>query len=188
MGQRRLEEHSSSGSSVDADWVQVGGRPKPLLFEDFYRRELPGLVVLARGLCGPGIAEEVAQEAMLVAYRRWRHVTDLHHPEAWVRRVCANLAVSQVRRRAIEARALVRLSGRQAPTGGVELTDDEFWRQVRLLPRRQAQAVALRYVYDLSVADIAETLECSEGTVKVHLSRGRHTLAERLELATDGEA
>ena len=44
---------------------------------------------------------------------------------------------------------------------------------------------ALRYVYDLSVADIATTLGCSEGTVKVHLSRGRARIAE--QVARTGE-
>ena len=65
-----------------------------LSFEDFYRSELPGLVALAHGLAGPRLAEELAQEAMLAAYRRWREVGDLEHPRAWVRRTCANLAVS----------------------------------------------------------------------------------------------
>jgi RNA polymerase sigma-70 factor (ECF subfamily) len=64
---------------------------------------------------------------------------------------------------------------------------DAFWDHVRRLPRRQAQVVALRYVYDLEVADIARTLGCSEGSVKVHLSRARHTLATRLLPEGEGE-
>ena len=58
--------------------------------------------------------------------------------------------------------------------------DDEFWREVRQLPRRQAQVTALFYALDLSVADIAATLDCAEGTVKAHLFRARTVLAERL--------
>jgi DNA-directed RNA polymerase specialized sigma24 family protein len=66
---------------------------------------------------------------------------------------------------------------------------EEFWSLVRQLPRRQAQSVALFYLYDLSVAEIAETLECSTGSVKSHLSRGRAALAKRLNtsLETDEE-
>ena len=48
------------------------------------------------------------------------------------------------------------------------------------LPRRQAQCIALRYVYGLDVADIADTLGISDGSAKVHLHRGRHALAEQL--------
>ena len=57
---------------------------------------------------------------------------------------------------------------------------ETFWAEVRRLPRRQAQSVALYYVYDLGVADVAKTLGVSEGSVKVHLTRGRATLARRL--------
>ena len=55
-------------------------RTRPSSFDEFYVRELPRLVALARGLCGVTIAEDVAQEAMLVAFRRWREVGDLERP------------------------------------------------------------------------------------------------------------
>src|SRR6188768_1105835 len=73
-------------------------------FDEFYAAELPRLVALARGLCPAHLAEDVAQEAMLVAYRRWREVIELERPDLWVRRTCANLAVSQFRRRMVELR------------------------------------------------------------------------------------
>jgi RNA polymerase sigma-70 factor (ECF subfamily) len=149
-------------------------------FDDFYAAELPRLVALSRGLAPAHLAEDVAQEAMLVAYRRWREVGELERPDLWVRRVCANLAVSQFRRRLVELRAIARLTGRRQPV--VELSDqgEEFWAAVRALPHRQAQATALRYVYEMPLAEIAATLGTSEGTVKQHLSRARHALANRL--------
>jgi len=144
-------------------------------FDAFYGREMPKLVALARALCGPAIAEDIAQEALLAAYRRWDDVARFDEPGLWVRRVCVNLATSFLRRRTIEARSVLRLAGRR--TFPDMLPEHEtFWSHVRALPRRQAQAVALRYVYDLSVADVAATLGCSEGAAKVHLSRGRQAL------------
>ena len=148
-------------------------------FDDFYRAELPRLVALARGLCAHR-SEDVAQEAMLAAYRRWSHVGNLDHPEAWVRRACANLAVSAFRRQLVEIRATLRLSGRPSPAVELEPSAAEFWALVRELPRRQAQCAALRYVLDMEVAEIARTLEIAEGSVKVHLSRARERLARRL--------
>lgn len=152
-------------------------------FEDFYRAELPGLVALGRALAPPGLAEDVAQEAMMVAYRRWSAIRELERPEAYVRRTCANLAVSQVRRRLAEARAFRRTAAPQTveQVGG----PGEFWQLVRSLPRRQGQVVALYYVFDLSVADVARTLAVSEGSVKVHLSRARQTLARSLDLPAE---
>ena len=58
---------------------------------------------------------------------------------------------------------------------------------MRRLPRRQAQAIALHYLDDLSVADVATILEISPDTVKVHLHRGRPALADALDLPTDPE-
>ncbi len=155
-------------------------------FEDFYRREFPRIRALARVLVGGPGSDDVAQEALLVAYRRWREVSRLEDPAMWVRRVCVNLATSQLRRRGVEARALLRLGARPRPS--VALTDDDetFWSAVRSLPRRQAQVVALFYLYDLAVADVAATLEMSEGSVKTHLSRARAALAQRLT-ASGGE-
>jgi RNA polymerase sigma factor (sigma-70 family) len=150
-------------------------------FDDFYRAEMPRLVALARALCGPTLADDVAQEAMLAAYRKWEHVQDLQYPAGWVRRTCANLAVSQYRRRLVELRAVTRLASRPKPMP-LEPLDDEFWTAVLRLPARQAQSVALRYVYELEIADIAQTLEISEGSVKQHLSRARTRLAQDLHL------
>lgn len=55
------------------------------------------------------------------------------------------------------------------------------WEEVRRLPKRQAQVVALRYFDRQKIAEIAQILECSENTIKTHLSRAKQTLAKRLE-------
>jgi RNA polymerase sigma-70 factor (ECF subfamily) len=115
-------------------------------------------------------------------------VGDLERPDLWVRRTCANLAVSQFRRRVVELRATARLRSRRTPPTELSPASEEFWAAVRALPRRQAQAAALRFVYDLPIAEIAETLECTEGTVKQHLSRARHALAAALALHPEEES
>jgi len=159
-----------------------------LSFEAFYLQEVPRLVALAAGLCGRAFAEDVAQEAMLVTCRRWREVGRRDHPEAFARRVCSNIAVSVFRRRLVEMRAVIRLTDRSWHRGEAEPAgDDQFWIEVSSLPRRQAQVIALRYVYDLEVAQIAETLGISVGSAKVHLHRGRRALARRLGLDVEEE-
>ena len=148
-------------------------------FEMFYRREMPALVAFAGALSGSACAEDIAQEAMLAAFRRWDVVSKYDAPAAWVRRVCANRSVSTLRRRAAEARALLRVGYRRGDEQPISESHEMFWAEVRRLPPRQAQVIALYYIYDLAVAEIATTLGCAEGTVKVHLSRGRATLGRR---------
>jgi DNA-directed RNA polymerase specialized sigma24 family protein len=103
-----------------------------------------------------------------------------------VRRTCSNLAVSQYRRKVVELRALTRLS-RRPPPATLEPADDAFWTAVRGLPKRQAQAAALRYLYELDVADIARTLNITEGSVKQHLTRARARLVQVLHLTDELE-
>jgi RNA polymerase sigma-70 factor (ECF subfamily) len=145
----------------------------------FFRQELRSLVALAAAIAGPDRAEEIAQEALLRAHREWDRIARYDKPGAWVRRVAINLATSSRRRLSSEHRALLRVAARRqldAPPPDV----DEFWALVRRLPPRQAAAVALHYLDDLSIAEIADALECAEGTAKAHLHQARRTLAEHL--------
>jgi RNA polymerase sigma-70 factor (ECF subfamily) len=148
-------------------------------FTSFFRREVRPLVALAAAIAGPERAEEIVQEAMLRAHREWDRVARYDKPGAWVRRVTINLATSSQRRRSAERRALQRIGVRphlDAPPPEV----GEFWSLVRRLPDRQAAAVALHYLEDRSIAEIAEVLGCAEGTAKAHLHHARQTLAEHL--------
>jgi len=156
--------------------------PLPPTFVDFttfYRRELPALVALAAALAGHERAEEVAQEALLRAHCDWARIERYDKPGAWARRVTINLATSDRRHRGAEARALARVAGRrQLDSPPPEV--DGFWALVRELPDRQAAAVALHYLHDLSISEIADALGCAEGTAKAHLYKARRTLASRL--------
>lgn len=151
-------------------------------FDAFYQREYRSIVGLAYVLSGSAAeAEDLAQDALSEAHKRWEQVCLYENPQAWVRRVLVNRSSSRFRRLASEAKAKARL--RSEPRPPIELTprSTEVWAAVRALPRRQAQAIALQYWDDYSVAQIAETLECGTETVKTHLSRARAALALSLD-------
>ena len=154
-----------------------------LSFDDFYRREHRHVLGLAFVLTGNlSAAEDVAQDAFTAAFRHWRSVAACDSPGAWVRRVACNRAASVLRRRMVEAKALVRLAKRTQTAIELDEGDEAFWQAVRRLPPRQAQAVALYYFEDYSVREIAAVLDCGEGTVKTHLSRARAAVALQLRL------
>lgn len=160
-------------------------------FETFYAREYRPLVGLTYVLSGSrAAAEDLAQDAMAATYRRWSRVSAMDSPTGYLRRTAANLAASAVRRRVAEGKALLRLTGQRA-TPAAELPvlppdDDAFWAEVRRLPRRQAQAVALRYLYDCPVLEVAAVMGISEGAAKSHLHRARTTLTSVLGLHGPG--
>lgn len=157
-------------------------------FDEFYRSEYRPLLRLAWSLTGrKDLGEELVQESMVTVHARWPSVGDYDRPGAYARRVLLNAATSAARRRAAEKRAVDRLRARSSP---VQLApepppDESFWAALRALPERQAQAVALHYIEDRSIDDIAEILDIAPNTVKVHLHRGRLALADSLRPEED---
>lgn len=165
MIEKDIGTHPTSGGSFDA----------------FYRREYAGIVRLAFALTGRrDVAEELAQEGFLAAHRRWGSVSGFEDMAGWVRRVVTNRCVSVARRRSTEVRLLARLRQERPSEPAVGGAGLDLWSMVRDLPRRQAQVVALSFLEDRSVRDIAEILGCGEESVRTHLRRGRSTLAGRL--------
>ena len=152
-------------------------------FEAFYRSESGRVLGVVTALTGDrAVAEDLTQEAFAAAYRTWPRISTYDRPGSWVRRVAVNRAVSSLRTRQAERRALQRvqtLPDRTAPTE--PRVDDALWQAIRSLPAKQAQAIALTYVEDLPPIRVAEILGCSEGAVKSHLNRARRTLAQRLD-------
>jgi RNA polymerase sigma-70 factor, ECF subfamily len=161
--------------------MMVAPRDGMVTFEGFFRDEYPRLVPMLQALLGDRQrAEDVAQDALAAAQRDWDRVSRLDRPGAWVRRVALNASSNTRRNRAREAAALRRLGGSPEASRSPVEGDEELWLLVRRLPEQQRWAVALHYVEDRTVADVAGILRCSEGTVKTHLSRARAALARQL--------
>jgi RNA polymerase sigma-70 factor (ECF subfamily) len=122
-------------------------------------------------------AEDAVQEAFSRLWKRWDSVGGYDRPEAWVRRVAINIAISRWRR----IRRLRPLGETDRP--GRE--DDAVTRQdmqsaLRSLPVTQRHALLLHHVVGLPVAEVAREMGAPEGTVKSWLSRGRDALQRAL--------
>jgi RNA polymerase sigma-70 factor (ECF subfamily) len=151
-------------------------------FDGFYRGHYASVTRLAYSLCGSmTIAEELAQEAFVTAHRRWPTVSAYDRPDLWVRRVVINRSISHRRRVTSERGALERVAERPATAAEPALADEALWSALRELGGRQAEVLALVYVEDQPIAEVAAILRVSQETVRTHLKRGRAALAARLD-------
>jgi RNA polymerase sigma-70 factor (sigma-E family) len=178
----------SSGGSDDSN-ERTGGllmvKPVPRSFELAFEGLYCLAYRVAYRILGDRLdAEDVAQETLARTSIRW---SKLHErPEGWVSRVASNLAIDRYRRRRRRP---------ELPTGPVGVVDERLGERgdlvaaLRKLPRRQRQVVVLRYLADLSEADVAIALGCSVGAVKSNGFRGLCALRRDLIRAddTDGD-
>lgn len=147
--------------------------------EALFRAQYVPLCRILSVFCGDQEeAADAAQEAFVQAWLKWSRVSGLEKPEAWLRRVAVNRLLNGRRSLSRRAVALLRLQPRESAVdvdGRLDLAA-----ALRTLPARQRMAVVLRYVGDLSVAEIGEAMGVAEGTVHRHLHRGRSRLRELL--------
>jgi RNA polymerase sigma factor (sigma-70 family) len=157
--------------------VEVSGVVVEESFPATYERAHAATVRLAHVLCGDaGVAEELAHDAWVAAYRRHER-QPIRDVEPYVRRAVVNAVRSRGRRRAVEGRFL-RSAGSMAPSGdagasAVGRVDDRaaLAPLLQQLPERMRTCIALRFAADLSVAETAEVMGVSEGTVKSTTSK-----------------
>lgn len=157
-----------------------------LSFDGFFAEQHPRLVRLLTAMTGrPAVAEELAQEALFSAYRRWDAVRELDRPDLWVRRAALNRAISAHRRVVAEVAALTRVGQWRAPSVAFAPRDEELWTAVRQLSTKQAAAIVLS-IDGFTAGDIGDVLGCSEETARTHLRRARARLAEVLDEEDEG--
>jgi RNA polymerase sigma-70 factor (sigma-E family) len=150
--------------------------------ENLYQAQYASLVRLAGLLLGDYLAgEEIAQDAFARLVEASRRVTS---PPAYLRATVVNLCRSRIRR-AVVARRHRAIQLADPPTGddGPERVASHMAiaQELAKLPRRQREAVVLRYYADLSEPEIADAMGVSTGSVKTHLHRAMAALAEQME-------
>ncbi|MFU8871986.1 SigE family RNA polymerase sigma factor [Micromonospora sp. SL4-19] len=149
-------------------------------FDDFYRSTSARTLRYGYAVADdPGEAQDLVQEAYARAWRQWGKVAAHPAPEAWLRLVVSRLATDRWRR----LRGWRLAASRSGPPDAVGPPGEDTVLLVgalRQLPARHRQALALHYLFDMSVAEIAREAGVPTGTVKSWLSRGRARLAELL--------
>jgi RNA polymerase sigma-70 factor (ECF subfamily) len=111
------------------------------------------------------VAEDAAQEAFARAFARWRRISAMERPAGWVYIVAVRHGMKLAKPEAVahEDRGTPPDEAESAAMRG------DVRSAVESLAPRQRIAVVLRFYHDLTVADIANAMHCSPGTVKATL-------------------
>ncbi|MBW3533771.1 MAG: RNA polymerase sigma factor [Gemmatimonadetes bacterium] len=144
-----------------------------------------------RRFVGPDDAEDLLQEVWLTAHRRPPDAGEGSNVRAWLYRVATRAALDHVSRRDRRRRLLDSGADRlvdEPPTSADPAAAEETRRRVReaiaRLPRKQREAVWLRWIDGLSYEEVAERLACSPESARANvyqaLKRLRSDLAELL--------
>ena len=137
---------------------------------------------------GRQAGEDLLQTAVERLLVRWRRFDG--DPERYLRKIMANLATDDHRRRSAWQRKARLLRATEQPgidpTAEVDLRD-ALVRMLLELPARQRTVLVLRYWEELSEAETAQLLGWPEGTVKSAASRGLKRLQELAESWRDAE-
>lgn len=135
-------------------------------------------------------AEDVAQDVCVKlgqAIRSWRAEAAF---STWAYRIVYTTATDRLRARQrlrlVEPSKMATLVEMRAesdtqPSAEVHILHGELWDEVRRLPPQQRDAVLLVYGEDLSHAEAATIMQCTEKTVSWHLHEARRRLKTRLE-------
>ncbi|MBV1853631.1 SigE family RNA polymerase sigma factor [Catellatospora tritici] len=134
-------------------------------------------------LCGSwDEAHDLLQTALVRLYRHWERVSAADSPDAYVRRMLVNVYLEQRRSwwsRVV--RAYAEPPEQPAPPDGIDGRLDLMAALARLAPGQRAVLV-LRYWEGLDVAETANALGCSTGTVK---SQSAYAIAALRRLMPD---
>jgi RNA polymerase sigma-70 factor, ECF subfamily len=149
----------------------------PADFDAIFRAHYWPMVRSLTVACGDReVAADAVQDAFTRAYARWRRIARYDEPAGWVRHVALNRIRDHYRKAERGRRAVDRLGSQtDHVVAGPEPTTD-IGPLLATLPRQQRTAMALFYVEQCSIREIAQSMDLSEGAVKYHLHAGRSTL------------
>ncbi|HEX4978283.1 MAG TPA: sigma-70 family RNA polymerase sigma factor [Nocardioides sp.] len=176
--------HGAAAASIMGNVVPLQGARVDDLADDFHALFVETFPRVVRTVWfvvhDQQVAEEVAQDAFTELYRVWRRVRDYDQPALWVRRVALRKAQREAARAVRRARLERQASLLRPVEDHADSRDDRLTQALRSLPPRQRAVVALYYLEDRPMDEVADLVGCSPATGYVHLHQARVRLAAAL--------
>jgi RNA polymerase sigma-70 factor (ECF subfamily) len=157
-------------------------------FDELATRYRAAVVRAAQAVVGREDAEDVAQDAWLLAFKALPSIEDPMRFAAWLAVITRHRAFrfnkqqrAQLRGRVeLDELLLGNLAAISAPV--IESEDDELSRALENLPADYAMALRLRFLDEMPLKRIAAFLGVPVSTVKWRVYRGKQLLREQIEL------
>ena len=186
------------GMTVSPDAAQPGTAHRLAAFEELVLRHQSQIYRVAYRLAGNhDDAEDLAQEAIIEAFRAFDHYQPGTYFDRWLYRIMSRTYIDTVRRR--NRRPTVSLDAPMGPDGAPLVTvvgdskedpqqmteaadlDGTIQAALDRLPEEFRTAVVLADIEGLPYDEVASVLRCPVGTVRSRLHRARQMLREALE-------
>lgn len=167
----------------------AGGRAEA--FGELVARYQKPVFRLASGMLpNQADAEDAAQEAFIRAYRNLSTYRESGKFWWWLRRITVNVCLSKIRPVVLtsldEAEDILGHEGDAVLESVVCAAEaEELRRMVHQLPPAFRSVIVLRYLEDMSYAEIAEALGESISNVQVRLHRAKKMLRERMKVCAE---
>lgn len=185
--------------SLEGQQLLAARRRDPAAFEALVRRHQGALYNFCLRMLGRmDDAADVAQETFVQLFTHLAQLDEREPLAPWLFRVARNRCIDVIRRRRTlpldmsddlgESTLLAEPADEEPlPEELAERADlqDVLARAIAELPPTYAEVVALRYAGDRSFAEIAEILDCDEGTARVRFHRAKLLLRQHLRAGVD---
>ena len=129
-------------------------------------------------------ADDLVQQTCVDLFVYWRRVMAAADPERYVRAMLVRTFLNERRRGwARRVRLTDAVPDRPATDSTIDSASEErpaLHAALLQVPPRQRAVLVLRYLYDMSVAEVADLVGCSPGTVKSQAFHGLATLRRLL--------
>ena len=180
----RLEDENLDAGLISPE-ADIGTQGA-LAFDQFAATRLDAVLRFAAVLTNDRqLAEDVVQEVLIRAHRKWSQIEQLEYPEAYVRRMIVNEFISWRRKWARYVPRPAQYLDRPEPDHADAIADRRaMLDEIAKLPRKQRTVLALRYYEGLPDAEIAAAMGCAETTVRGYAFRALKTLRVELSPAT----
>ncbi len=187
---------TGSGPASDIELVQQALAGSETAYSDLLGRFQRPVFSLVRRMVGdPGLAEDLAQEVFLKAFRALASYDQNRKFSSWLFKIAHNTAIDYLRKKKLNTVALETSDSDEPdlvaiiPDNSSESPETRAHRKDMAQALEQAlgslrpayrEVVVLRFQEGLAYEEIAEITDLPLGTVKTHLHRARSAMARHL--------